>query len=207
MVAITTIDYPLNIVQDDNIGLAYVYCNYKQQTEEDLTSLLAAILKQLVQPRPSITEPMQRLQIQHLVRRTKPWLEDIHGTLKFVLVNYSSVYIVVAALDVCEGRKEFLAKVCSLQSLVDLWLMATSRFFPDISKEFKEMPTLEVRATEQDLRRYINSQFHRLPSCVQRSADLQALVQDKIVEAVDGMYVLDQHLRYSYYNSLRFLLA
>jgi hypothetical protein len=54
MVAAIAIDYLLKLVHNSLHGVAYVYCNYKAQEEQDASRMLAAILKQLVQARPSI---------------------------------------------------------------------------------------------------------------------------------------------------------
>lgn len=68
--------------------------------------------------------------------------------------------------------------------------MATSRFIPEIVDEFREALKLEVQASKEDVKRYVVSQMHRLPKCIQGDPKLQDMVQDKIVEAVDGMYVI-----------------
>ena len=49
---------------------------------------------------------------------------------------------------------------------------------------------LEVRASEEDVKRYIAGEIYRLPICIQRDSSLQDMVKDKIVEATDGMYAL-----------------
>jgi hypothetical protein len=48
-------------------------------------------------------------------------------------------------------------------------------------------PMLEVRASEEDVRRFVAGQLTRLPNCVQRDEELKHAIQDKIIEAVDGM--------------------
>lgn len=65
--------------------------------------------------------------------------------------------------------------------------MVTSRFNPDIADEFKKAIILEVRASADDIKRYVAGQLHRLPRCVQRTPVLQDLMQEKIAEAADGM--------------------
>ena len=67
--------------------------------------------------------------------------------------------------------------------------MVTSRLIPDIENEFRLMPRLEVRASDADVKQFVMGQIYRLPKCVQRDNELQRFVQDKIVEAVDGMSV------------------
>lgn len=65
--------------------------------------------------------------------------------------------------------------------------MASSRHIPDIVEEFKDMPRVEVRASNADVKRYVVGKIDRLAKCVQRDSNLQELAQNKIVEAVDGM--------------------
>lgn len=194
MMAAITINHLSETVQSDTIGVAYIYCNYKAQADQTATSLLAAILKQLMQAQSSIAEPVARLYDHHAKRRTKPSLEEVFTALQSVSANYSSVYVVVDALDECpdkdRARSQLLARLRSLQQNIDLHLMVTSRFIPDIEVEFRSMPRLEVRVSDADVKHFVAGQMDRLPKCVQRDDELQDLVQDKIVQAVDGMLVL-----------------
>jgi hypothetical protein len=66
-------------------------------------------------------------------------------------------------------------------------LLFISRFIPEITQKFQSNPILEVRASEEDVRRFIAGQISRLPNCIQRNDELTRAVQNKIVEAVDGM--------------------
>ncbi|RYP19461.1 hypothetical protein DL767_009642 [Monosporascus sp. MG133] len=192
MIAAIAIDHLLKSVQSSSVGVAYVYCNYKAQEEQDTSSLLAAILKQLVQARQSIVEPVERLHKQHADRGTRPLLDEVCSVLRDVLANYATVYIVVDALDECKDgtRRQFLAKLQDLRAGQDVRLMATSRFIPEIVDAFNEAPKLEVQASKEDVKRFVAGQLYRLPRCIQRDAALQEMVQEKIVEAVDGMFLL-----------------
>lgn len=191
IMAATTIDHLLRTLRSNTIGVAYIYCNYKAKANRNATSLLAAILKQLVQARPSIAEPVRRLYNDPNRTSTRPSLEEILSALQSTLTNYSSVYIVVDALDECQEkdgtRSQLLAKLRDLQGKGDMRLMVTSRFIPDIENEFKLALKLEVRASDADVKRFVMDQKYRLPKCVQRDNELLRVVQDKIVEAADGM--------------------
>jgi Cdc6-like AAA superfamily ATPase len=189
MIAATAIDYVLNTVQNSSCGVAYVYCNYKAREEQDVSSLLAAILKQLVQGQLSTVDYIEQLYQKHAGRGTKPSLDEICSALRDVLTQYPSVYVVVDALDECqEGvRRQFLAELQDLQVARDVRLMATSRFIPDIEHAFNKAPRLEVRASRKDIKRFVVGQTYRLPTCIQRSTILQEMVQEQISNAVDGM--------------------
>lgn len=190
MIAAIAIDHLLKSVQNSSHGIAYVYCNYKAQEEQDASSMLAAILKQLVQARPSIVEPVERLHKQHADRGTRPSLDEVFGALRNVLARYSTVHIVIDALDECRDgtHRQFLAKLRDLQVGRDIRLMATSRFIPDIVDAFREALRLEVQASREDVKRFVAGQTYRLPRCIQRDPALRDMVQEKIVAAVDGMY-------------------
>ncbi|KAI9770862.1 MAG: hypothetical protein M1839_003025 [Geoglossum umbratile] len=194
MMAAITIDYLFRTVQCNNVRVVYLYCNYQAQADQTTPNLLAAILKQLVQARPSIAKPVVHLYDHHASRGTKPSLEEIFRTLQSVLASHSSVYLVVDAFDECsdeEGtRSQLLSRLHALQSKTDLYLMVTSRFIPEIMSKFHSVPTLEVRANEVDVEQFVKGQIYLLPNCVQRDDSLQAIVQKKLVEAVDGMFLL-----------------
>lgn len=191
MMAAITVDHLQKTVQAPAIGVAYLYCNYKRHEEQTISSLLAAMLKQLVQDRPLIAKPLSSLYDRHEIPRTRPSIEETLSALQSVLANYSRVYVVIDALDECpdrDGARSQLLKLCrSIQRQTDLRLMVTSRHISDIVNKFKGMPQLEVRASNADVKRYVVGQIDRLPKCVQRDDDLQEFVQNKIVEAVDGM--------------------
>ena len=65
--------------------------------------------------------------------------------------------------------------------------LATSRPIPDIIDNFEEHTQLDVRATEEDIRRYLDGQSSLLPSFVRGDPELREEVKVAILQAVDGM--------------------
>jgi Cdc6-like AAA superfamily ATPase len=189
MIAAITVDYLWKHVQSKDIGVAYIYYNYKTQVDQTAINLAAAILKQLVQERPSIAEPMANLYNRHADRRTYPSLEEIQSALQIVVSNYSKVYVVVDALDEClkDHRSQLLVMLRDLQSNRNVSFMATSRFIPEVVQQFTLSSMLEVRADDSDVKHFVAGQMYRLPRCVQRDDKLQEAIQDGISTAVDGM--------------------
>jgi hypothetical protein len=189
MIAAIAIDHLLDTMQHSTHGVAYVYCNYKAQEEQDVCTMLTAIMKQLVLGRLSAIEHIDRLHQLHAERGTKPSLDEITNALRDVLAHYPYVCVVIDALDECQNatRRQFLAKLRDLQAGRDVRLMVTARFIPDIEDAFRAALKLEVRASREDVKRFIAGQTYRLPTCIQRSAALQDIVQEKILNSVDGM--------------------
>jgi Cdc6-like AAA superfamily ATPase len=56
---------------DGNVGIAYLYCNYRRQHEQSLEDLFASLLKQFIQEQPSIPDIVKTLYDRHRDKRTK----------------------------------------------------------------------------------------------------------------------------------------
>jgi Cdc6-like AAA superfamily ATPase len=191
MMAAIAIDFLCRTAECDDIGIAYLFCSYKAQADQSASSLFAALLKQLVQSRPDIAAPVTRNCEHHIKQRSRPSLDKILRVLQSVCLNYTTVYIVVDALDECTDRDgtqgRLIDKLRELQVKTDVRLLFTSRFIPEITQKFQLNLMLEVRASEEDVKRFVAGQMPRLPNCIRRDDELKQAVQNKIVEAVDGM--------------------
>jgi hypothetical protein len=176
-----------------SIGIAYLYCNFRRQHEQKVEDLLASLLKQLTQGRSSLPDTIKSLYDSHQDKRTRLSFDELSRALQSVVTIYSRVFFVIDALDECQVsrncRKTFLSELLSLQAKCGANLFATSRFIPEITENFQGSILLEIRASEHDIRRYVDGHMSYLPSFVERSPDLQEEVRTGIVKAVDGMYV------------------
>jgi len=194
MIAAIAIDHLFKRAQVEDIGVAYLFCNYKEQLEQTSTALLAIVLKQLIQNRPDAAGPVTQIYQRHEKQKSKPSRDEIFGILQSVCLAYPTVYLVIDALDECttqDGSRTQLVKgLRQLEAKTGIRLMFTSRFIPEVTEEFQSEPTLELRASDQDVRRYLAGQLSHLPRCVQREPQLAHEVQHHIAEAVDGMYVI-----------------
>ncbi|KAI5865298.1 hypothetical protein GGS23DRAFT_594839 [Durotheca rogersii] len=181
---------------DESIGLAYVYCNFRRQDEQGAGDLLASLLKQLAQDRPSLPDSVRSLYERHKGKRTRPSYDEISRALRSVAALYSRVFVTVDALDECQAiggcRAKLLSEIFDLQAKSGVNVFATSRFIPEITEKFEGSLSLEIRASEHDVRRYVDGHISHLPSFVRRSPDLQEEIKSEIIKAVDGMFLLAQ---------------
>ncbi|KAI9854336.1 MAG: hypothetical protein M1813_001290 [Trichoglossum hirsutum] len=179
-----------------NIGIAYLYCNFRQQEEQKAEDLLASLLKQLSQGQSSLPDSVRALYAQHKQKRTRPLFDEIARALQFVATIYSRVFIVIDALDECQVtdgcRSRFLSEIFNLQVKCGASVFATSRFIPEITEKFNGSTSLEIRASNEDVRKYLKGHMSQLPSFVSRNVDLQEEIMTEIVQAVDGMFLLAQ---------------
>jgi hypothetical protein len=179
---------------DKSIGIAYLYFNFRRQEEQRTQDLLASLLKQLTQGQSFLPDSVKSLYDNHRDRNTRPSVDEISKTLQSVVALYSRVFIIVDALDECQVsngcRIRFLSEIFNLQEKRQASLFVTSRFIPEFDEKFKESMRLEIRASNQDVHRYLDGHMSQLPGCVLRSSELQNEIKAEIVKAVDGMYVI-----------------
>ena len=188
------VDYLYADVQKDtNIGIAYLYCNFRRQDEQKAEGLLASLLKQLAQGLYPLPDSVKSLYDSHKTNRTRPTFNEISSTLQSVSALYSRSFIVVDALDECQAfngcRTKLLTEIFALQAKSRTNIFSTTRFIPEITDHFKNCMRLEIRASDHDVRRYLDGHMSQLPRCVLRNSELQSEIKAEIVKAVNGMYV------------------
>lgn len=183
--------FPLDTYPDHRTGIAFLYCSYNKREEQKGLDLLSALLKQLIQQQPDIPQLVKDLYDHYLKIPTRPSFEDISKSLLTTIKTcYSRVFIVVDALDECEGRAraDLLSEIRDLQAQSDTKLMVTSRLIAEITQEFKEDISFEIRARKEDIEQYLDGDIpRRLPPFVSQRPALLQLVKAGITEAVDGM--------------------
>jgi Cdc6-like AAA superfamily ATPase len=176
---------------DPTIGIAYIYCNFRRQDEQKIDSLLASLLKQLAKSQASLPSTVKDLYDRHKTKRTRPLLDEISRSLQDVTTLYSRVFIIVDALDECQVsnscRPKFLSNIFDLQAKTKANLFATSRFIPEITEKFNEGMQLEIRASNQDIQRYLDGHMSQLPTFLLDKPKLQEEITTEIVKAVEGM--------------------
>ncbi|OBT62104.1 hypothetical protein VE03_09005 [Pseudogymnoascus sp. 23342-1-I1] len=197
MIASIVIDHLYAKYQPDpSVGIAYLYCNFRRQDEQKPVDLLASLLKRLAQGRPTLPTSIKDLYESHVRKQTRPSFEEISKQLQSIIASFSTTFIVIDALDECQvsdgGQTKFLSEILRLQTNTKANLFATSRFIPHIVEEFQGCPSLEIRASEGDVQRYLDGQLARLPSFVRRNLDMQEQIKAEIIKAVDGMFLLAQ---------------
>lgn len=122
----------------------------------------------------------------------RPSSEEISETICSVAKLYRRVFVVIDALDEfrafdnCQSR--LMEEVFHIQSRVGLNLFVTSRVTKttETTAAFHDN-RLEIRASEADIRRYLQANMFRLPGFVNRNSALQEEIIRDIVRIADGM--------------------
>ena len=174
---------------DPSVGIAFIYSNFQRQEEQYIDNLLASLLKQLAESRPSLPRDVKDLYHHHKAKRTRPLIEETSRALQSVVALYSRVFLIVDALDECKVldgcRARFLSELFSIQTHCGANVFATSRFIPDITEKFNGSISLEIRAHAEDVRKYLDSRILQSESKVLQS--YREEIKAEITKAVDGM--------------------
>jgi hypothetical protein len=178
-----------------NVGVAFLYCNYKTGTRHFAVDLLSSILVQLAHREPSLPDHVRQLYNNH--REKPPSIQKIMSALETSVMGLSRLYLIVDALDECadddRARSQLLAEVFRLQDLTNVSLLATSRpHIQDILDAFDGSPWLEISAQDGDIRAYIAGHMEKLPKSLRKKTGLQEAITTAIISAAKGMFLLAQ---------------
>ncbi|KAI8714078.1 NACHT domain-containing protein [Fusarium sp. LHS14.1] len=179
---------------DSSVCIAHIYFNYQQQENQTIDQVFGNLLRQLAADQSNIPDAVQDIYKEHSKKGSKLKFEEIFKILHGLSALYSRVFIIVDALDECpsrDGRRNtMLSEIMKLQSALSANILCTSRPIPEIESWFPNAVSINVRASEHDVRKYLDGKIGRLPSFVARSTELQENVKTQILQVVDGMFLL-----------------
>jgi Cdc6-like AAA superfamily ATPase len=186
-------DLLMKFGNEDSIGIAFLYFNYRNP-DQTPSSVLESLLKQLLQTRSTIPDLV--LASFHYNRRksSRPSFENLVAMMHAVIQDTSRTFIILDALDECaemNGRRtNLLLDFFRLQNLTGLNLFVTSRPLPEIMKLFEDVPCLEIRAADHDIRKYIQDCVSHFRIFPRLDTELRDLIIERVSHAANGMCVI-----------------
>jgi len=171
------------------VGLAYVYCNYKD-TGQTGTSLIGSLVQHLTALRSSVPADVIHTYQTHKLKGTRPNMPDFSNLLQSATKSFSTVYMIIDALDECNERErhQLLAELGKLPDSTRI--MVTSRPIPNLASELLPCTQLEILARPEDIRSYVIHQIstsQSLSKFVKADPGLQDEILDVLVQKAAGM--------------------
>ncbi|KAJ6536872.1 hypothetical protein B0H19DRAFT_1003807, partial [Mycena capillaripes] len=175
-----------------NIGVACIYLNHKEAEDQTPVKLVAGLCRQLILGK-ELAPMVEKLYQHHRETGTKLSLDEVLGILHPIIGEYSTVYIIVDAIDeyLETQRRVLLDYLAKMGPTVNLMITSRPHITPDAS--LPNLSSLEIRATEHDVRRYVDEQIRissRLSKHVETRPDLREEIHLKVTTNVDGMFLL-----------------
>ncbi|KAJ6568705.1 ankyrin repeat-containing domain protein [Mycena capillaripes] len=174
-------------------GVAVLYLDHKAPAEtQSPRNLLAAIWRQLAVEQP-IPSGVHGLYKKHYAQGTCLALEETYSMLHSAVQKFSSVFVVVDALDEYpeEQRDALLRHLWNLGPAVRL--LMTSRPHVSCDHIIPDIATVEIRAMEEDIRKYVEGRIEKSPRLsrhINKSPTLRDSIEENIVKCSDGMFLL-----------------
>ena len=191
VLASIVIDHLWNKVRTDDIGVAYIYCDYLRYREQAPVHLVGSLLKQLAEQQNPISESLKSYYDEHKGSNTDPNAKQAFEVLKAQCDSWSRIFIVIDALDECsekDGTQQAVIKgLLALQDSKRINILVTSRLIPSILCDFEVSERLNIRANSADIETYLLGQMDRFPKRILAEKDLPAKIISEIVGAADGM--------------------
>ncbi|KAL9473956.1 hypothetical protein ACSS6W_008336 [Trichoderma asperelloides] len=104
-------DLEMRFQTNPTVGIAYIYCDYRRQDEQEIEKLTINLLTQLIKRRGFLPECVREIYNRHKDRQTRPSLDEILTALHSVVKTFSRVFIIVDAIDECQAEKPTLDSI------------------------------------------------------------------------------------------------
>ena len=171
-------------------SVAYLYCNYKERNNQTATNLVACVLKQLLQTRPTIADDAITLYSKHMSKKTRPSLDEINCLLQSEVRRFSRVFVVIDALDECTECEATILLRELRKLLSHIHLLVISRHVKYIESELDQEACLEIFAHDEDIERYTKVRIQeqsKLIRHVKAEPSLRNDILQSVVKKAHGM--------------------
>jgi hypothetical protein len=188
-------DLTTRFENNETVGVAYIYFNFRRKLEQQTADILASLLKQLSQHRPTLPESVVALYNQKKKKQARPSVDELSAVFLSVITEYTKAFVVIDALDECQEfggcRSRILTELFNLtRSGANLFV--TSRFNREVEGKFDPMQvqSLEIRASKQDVEMYLEGNMPQLAAFAEWDEDIRESIKVTISDTVDGMCVI-----------------
>jgi DNA replication protein DnaC len=172
---------------DDQVGVAYVYCQYARHKEQTPEYLMSSILRQLLEQHNTISDEVKALYKSSKGKhRLAPY--QISDLLNVTLNLFTQTFIIIDALDELRStdRNGFVSQVLAVQEKFNVNVYATSRYIKEIAQKASNTTQVDIRAREEDLRCSLDSILRRGSLLSERPVLLEQALA-KILQLANGM--------------------
>lgn len=173
--------------------ICMLYCSYKEHDAQSVVNLLASLVTQLATYAPETRDQVVRFsKMSQETGSQRPPLRGIRQLLLDMIQALPKVFMVIDALDevkISDGiREDLISELVLLQSKTLLFVTARPSAFA--SQPFGSAPVIEVKASDDDIRRYLETKLaadRHMGRIIGRDQDFRSLIMDTIANQCKGM--------------------
>lgn len=186
-------------LRQQDIGFAFIYCNYQQEERHTARNLIGSIIQQLATSSVAAQSIVVAAYEHHEKSATTPTLSELTSLLKRMCSTFTRAFVVIDALDELSehrgSRSTFLEQMSCLTT--DMNMMILSRPLPDIRAEldgWAEVPLVAPAVVVRDYLRERMLQNKQMKKHFELDPILMPDAVEIIVDKSSGMSVLDHQM-------------
>ena len=187
------IDKLCDQAREEDLAVAWLYCDYKAQQEQTVINIIGAILKRLVGS--EIPEGIRKA----FKEGRRPLLADLMRMLRIAIASLPPVFICIDALDECLP-KDLPQLLESLRDIVRespgtrVFLTGRPHVGEAIQKYFAKAVAIPISPNEDDMRNYVEMRLDRdeAPEAMDNAlrAEIVRIILDKMSNMCVGLFPL-----------------
>ncbi|KAL8963127.1 MAG: hypothetical protein Q9193_000562 [Seirophora villosa] len=174
----------------ESVGVAAIYCNFKERGSQNPENLLAGCCAQIIQQ--ELPETLLQVHSKHNAKNTRPTWEEMVEILESTVGGLDTAYLVVDALDeLSDDVRNILVRFLRAPP-PNIRLLVTTRHKVEITSEFNTFSMVQIRANLDDLKLYVKSRItssRKLSGYIVGDASLERDICDGVLSKADGMFL------------------
>jgi hypothetical protein len=170
---------------ESEIGLAYTYCDYRDQKEQTIENILGTLLSQLFRPLANIPESASKLFNKRTTERKPLELADAVNLLRVACEHFNKIYVCIDALDELTNLRKLLEILRDTPSSMRIFMTGRNYIQGTVQEYLKEEVSISIEAHEIDLRLFIEHEIGGENDLEPRAMD-EKLRNDILVKVVDS---------------------
>ncbi|EPE25142.1 Ankyrin repeat-containing protein [Glarea lozoyensis ATCC 20868] len=204
----TTITYESMAIENlktsfayDDVAIAYVYCDYKNQFEQNAETLLASLVRQVTIQSKEVPECALKAYRKHANGANPASLATYAELLSQLVPTFRRCFLVVDALDEyvasdeTPGSNKFLDELIKIAKCEpSCRILITSREDSLSLFNYVESTKIEITAKSEDVRRYVDARIRdsRFPFSKQVNKDpsFATAIIETLAERAHGQFLL-----------------
>ncbi|KAL8965214.1 MAG: hypothetical protein Q9183_003966, partial [Haloplaca sp. 2 TL-2023] len=161
----SAVEYLKEHVRSPDVGLAYFYCDYKDQEKQRPTKLLCTLLSQLARQHESVFHRLQSFVEERSKENpaSTPTHDELRGNFgTFLEDSFSQVILVVDAIDESPQHTCMVKDLKSFsKNFSFIKILVSSREELDITKAFKFLPHFKIQQNDvaDDIESFVKAEI------------------------------------------------
>ena len=182
------IDTLCDRAREEDITVAWLYCDYNTQQDQTAINMIGAILKRVVGS--EIPQDIRKA----FQEGRRPLVADLKRMLRAAIASSPQVFICIDALDECLPKDlpellESLRDVVRESPNTRIFLTGRPHVEEDIRKYFPKAVGITISLNQDDIRNYVVMKLDRDDEPEAMNDHLRAEIVKIILEKVSNMYV------------------